>query len=259
MPDNIGLYETEASPGEYFYVRISPTGYCVPHFHNSVEIAVSLGDGFRITVNGEEITLDRFDVCVMNSFDIHYYPEQGVNACVMLIGENYCNRFYKTAEGKVFPTVLRANKDAADEFMPLVLYMEKQHLGADELMKYGFSDMFFGILKKYYPLVPRKNNPDTNLITGILQYIEKNLTHDITLSGLAEKFGYSKTYLSSLFNGYTGMHFRDYINRARVELAISMLAEKEKNSETVLSIAGKCGFDSPNTFYRAMKKYAPKK
>lgn len=258
MPDKSGFYEIAASQGEYLLVTPPRMNYCRPHFHNSVEIVIPLGDGFRVTVNGEKYVLNAFDAAFINRFDIHYWPVQELDSYVLVIGENYCSRIYQSEKDKVFPTVLRANKEAVAEFMPIVELMSKQPRSVNEIMKYGFADMFFGILKKYYPLVPRKNSLDTNLITEILYYIEKNLTQEITLTGLAEKFGYSKTYLSALFNGYTGMHFRDYVNRSRAELALGMLVDKEKNNETVLSIAGKCGFDSPNTFYRAMKKYDPK-
>ena len=259
MPDAKGFYETAASPGEYFFVTEARSNSAQSHFHNSVEVVIAVDDGFHITVNGEEFVLDRYDVAVINRFDIHYFPMQNLRTHAMVIGENYCSRFYQSAGDRVFPTVLRNNGKAADEFMPLVLFMCKQGFYAEELMKYGFADMFFGILKKYYPLVPRRIRSNTHLISEILQYIQKDLTQELTLSGIAEKFGYSKTYLSALFNEYLGMHFREYINRLRVDLALGMLADKEKNGETVLSISGKCGFDSPNTFYRAMKKYAPKK
>lgn len=254
-----GYFETASSPGEYFYITDAGTNKADSHFHNSVEIVIVLGDGFHITVNGEEYVLNRNDVAVINSLDIHYFPAQSVLTHAMVIGENYCSRFYKAAKDNVFPTVLRDNGKAAGEFMPLVEYMSGLLGEADELMRYGFVDMFFGILKKHYPLVPRRIKSNTYLITEILQYMQKNITRELTLGGIAEKFGYSKTYLSALFNEYLGMHFRDYINRQRVDMALTMLADKEKNSETVLSISGKCGFDSLNTFYRAMNKFAPKK
>ena len=258
MSDAMGFFETAASPAEYFYVTDVRINSCRSHFHNNAEIVFAESDGFFIAVNGEEYILNTGDICFINGFDVHYFPHQDLLTRVTIIGESYCGHFYRAAGGKVFPTVMRADAKALGEITPLLELMHAQGNNASELMKYGFADMLFGIFSKYYPLVERKFRANTTLIIEILRYIEKNLTQEITLKGIAEKFGYSKTYLSALFNEYLGAHFRDYINRARVMLALDKLADKEKNSETVLSIAGKCGFDSPNTFYRAMKKYAPK-
>ena len=66
---------------------------------------------------------------------------------------------------------------------------------------------------------------------------------------LAEEFGYSKEYISRTFSKYVGAMPR-YINRLRVQKARRMLAE---GGRTVIETAFLCGFESPNTFYRAYK------
>lgn len=70
----------------------------------------------------------------------------------------------------------------------------------------------------------------------------------------AETFGYSKNYLSFLFNKYTGMGFCDYLSRVRITEAMKRLSD-EKNESGVTAIAMECGFNSMNTFYRARQKF----
>lgn len=54
-----------------------------------------------------------------------------------------------------------------------------------------------------------------------------------------------------LFNQYTGMHLRTYLNRMRVEHIIQM--HKEHPDTAIGQIAILCGSNSLSTFYRAVK------
>lgn len=259
MENKNGFYEVAAAPGEHLHVSKHVGNGCPPHFHESIEMVFAYSDGFRVTVNGEEYTLDRGDIAFINGFDVHYYPVQNILTFVIVMGRSYLSRFSQFAKGKVFPTILKSNPRASEELMQLIdSFCGVWKRDANELIKYGFADTFLGVLCKYYPLTEAKSRPNTHIITEILGDIQENLAQPITLDGFAEKYGYSKTYLSSLFNEYTGSHFRDYVNRLRIERAAYYLSEKDKTKDTVPDIAARCGFDSLNTFYRALKKFGAK-
>lgn len=253
-----GFYERESGLGQHLYISHSEYNTCLPHFHNSIEILFCFRDGFHVTVNGEEYILKRGDMAFINSLDIHHYAEQKLSTFVLVVGGDYYSRFQQFAGGKTFSTILPAQPEAVGELVPLIDSFSAGWSRANELIKYGFVDMFFGTLAKYYPLIEPKSRTNTHIITEILYDIEENLTQSLTLESLAQKYGYSKTYLSSLFNEYLGTHFRDYVNRLRIELAVQYLSQKDKNRDTVLDISSKCGFDSLNTFYRALRKFGPK-
>jgi AraC-like DNA-binding protein len=50
------------------------------------------------------------------------------------------------------------------------------------------------------------------------------------------------------------MNLREYLNRYRIEKISRMRRQNPRLS--LLEIAEMCGFESPNTFYRAYNKYA---
>ena len=56
-----------------------------------------------------------------------------------------------------------------------------------------------------------------------------------------------------MFNRITNMHLTEYLNRVRVLHAKQELNDPD-NKATTLQIATKHGFNSLNTFYRALKK-----
>ena len=89
-------------------------------------------------------------------------------------------------------------------------------------------------------------------VCNVLRYAEANIGEDLSLSALSSRFGYSREHLSRILHKYLTESWSSYVNRLRVKRADALL--KEKCGENVLKIAYECGFDSPNTFYRAYKK-----
>ncbi len=88
------------------------------------------------------------------------------------------------------------------------------------------------------------------LITRAKQYIEQNLTADLSLDLLAEQLAISSGYLSRLFKLKTGMNFVSYINTCRLEKARSLLLQ---SSLTVEEISLRAGFNSTNYFIRKFR------
>ena len=94
---------------------------------------------------------------------------------------------------------------------------------------------------------------DFSHASDLIKFINENFSGEITLEGLAERFGYTKTYLSEQFNRFAGMPLREYINRRR----INEFYRRKRDDPAVPAcrIAAEVGFKSLNTFYRALHKY----
>lgn len=86
----------------------------------------------------------------------------------------------------------------------------------------------------------------------IIEYINKNITRDISLEDLSRHFYLSYSYMSSLFKNYTDKGFKDYLNSMRIQRAKELFAEKHL---TVQKIAEMVGYSSALTFTRNFKKY----
>ena len=87
-----------------------------------------------------------------------------------------------------------------------------------------------------------------------MRYIDGHYEEEITLTLLASRFGYEKTYLSKVLNKFLGMNLREYLNRYRI--AKINRIRRENPELSMLEISERCGFESLNTFYRAYNKYA---
>ena len=76
------------------------------------------------------------------------------------------------------------------------------------------------------------------------------LDNNLTLTKVAELTQIEKSKLNEYFRGSESMSFKQYINRLKVEYAINVIREREKNI-TVEELTFICGFNTRLSFYRA--------
>ena len=225
-----------------------------PCFHNSVEFIVGLSGCSEISVNGTVYPLREGEICYIDKFDRHKSMYQnGTDCYIVLISPSFftpLNEFGKIS----FPTFMERN----EHFPRLKEYLDFYHQQWDPnslLMKTAFTDGLAWIMKSYYPTIERQpiDRHSDAMLTAI-KYICEHITEDITVDLLARKMGYSPNYFSTVFNDFTGMSFRDYLNACRI---IEYNKLKKASPDTPVGTTARlCGFSSPNTFYRAYKKYS---
>lgn len=84
-----------------------------------------------------------------------------------------------------------------------------------------------------------------------LEYIDQNLTGDVSLETLAEKAYLSKYHYHRLFHQYFGEGVSKYINKKRMESAAKELTETD---QPIIDIALKYQYSSQEAFSRAFKR-----
>ena len=89
-----------------------------------------------------------------------------------------------------------------------------------------------------------------DLARRTLALLLDNLDRKITLEQLVEQFGYSATYIKICFKNTYGMPVHQYIRRKRMERAACLLLE---DSDGILEIAGKVGFENGSKFAKVFK------
>jgi len=87
-------------------------------------------------------------------------------------------------------------------------------------------------------------------VFSIIEYINENLTSDISLEDIAKRFYISKYYLCRIFLKHTGVSPFAYITTKRIALAQNLI----NAGEHATKVAYKVGFSDYSAFYRAYKK-----
>jgi len=86
----------------------------------------------------------------------------------------------------------------------------------------------------------------------ILEYINENLSRDISINDIADWIGFSTAYVSKIFKENIGKNYIDYLNGNRIEKAKQLL----KNTRLPAKEVGfRVGFNNIQTFMRTFKKY----
>ncbi len=89
-------------------------------------------------------------------------------------------------------------------------------------------------------------------LQNVIEYIEQNLTEDITIKDLADKAYVSEYHFHRIFTVLCGFSVAEYIRNRRMTVAARELIRGE---EKVIDIAIKYRYESPDSFTRAFTKF----
>lgn len=97
-------------------------------------------------------------------------------------------------------------------------------------------------------LSPTSSN---KIINEMINYINRHYTEDITLDTLAQRFHFSKYYISHLFKDYVGVSPYDYLIIRRLYICNDLIRGKHTIKEACFLV----GFHNYSNFYRLYKKH----
>lgn len=100
--------------------------------------------------------------------------------------------------------------------------------------------------------LPNKAKKGTDYVQDVVQYINCHYTDELSLNMLADLFGLSPSYLSTMLNKQLQMSLTAYINRLRIAMAKELLLEKP--GLLIQDIAAMSGYNNIHTFLRSFKK-----
>ena len=93
--------------------------------------------------------------------------------------------------------------------------------------------------------------PHSRRINKIVQFVEKNYHHKISLEDVGELVGMSASSVSRFFKQRTRHNFWDYPNGVRIDRAAQMMIETE---HTISEISYACGFNNISNFNRVFRE-----
>jgi AraC-like DNA-binding protein len=88
-------------------------------------------------------------------------------------------------------------------------------------------------------------------LARIKHFVDKHYAEPLSLQAAARAAGLEKTYFCKYFRRKTGVGYRDWLSRIRVERALRLLREREL---TIMAIALEVGFADLRTFERAFQR-----
>jgi AraC-like DNA-binding protein len=137
---------------------------------------------------------------------------------------------------------------------------------------FNANNIFIGINLIYFTLFPSvifyspvilkavfvdSTEDDTNflIIKLFFDNEKKYLDRSLTLGLVSRNTGLNEAEVRSCIKNNTNLNFNEFVNQFRVNHAIKLIKSGYLNNYVMGSIAEKSGFNSPQTFYRAFKKF----
>jgi len=99
----------------------------------------------------------------------------------------------------------------------------------------------------------------SDIVYKVMEYTRSNYSNKLSLDDLARHVFLSKSYLSTVFKGETGMGISAYINKVRIDKSNALLTGTRLS---ISEIAQMCGFEDQSYFTRVYKRQtgmSPKK
>lgn len=116
------------------------------------------------------------------------------------------------------------------------------------------NNIFFDVAQAIYAemINQRKLVNSAGIISQAIEYINNNFTKNITLDEISKIFNISPYYFSKIFKKTMGINFKEYLIKLKIEHALKLI--KETNM-SIKEISYAVGFDDPNYFVKAFKKW----
>jgi len=219
-----------------------------PHFHAQWELLCVPKGRISVTINGETRILEK-GTAVAGSLDIHQYEILEPNALgyVLTVAPKHTERLNKMIQNSVLREHFLTGEP--HEEIVALLKIADRYQTTNKFVYGGLVETVLSIAAHNLQFEERPQKAEADMMRECLVYLGDNFATKISLESLAQKFGYSPNYFSTIFNAYVNMGLREYVNSIRADRAAALII----NDKDVSDAAYECGFDCKRTFYRVFK------
>ena len=173
---------------------------------------------------------------------------------------HYLNEFYNSDKEEIHDWKLIVNQyhfdndnEVTELINKLIRVCTSPDTGKNIYADLGLKELLIRLIQSQHPgqILNQPNNSNKSRLHFVLNYISQNLTEKISIDTLSRKAYLSRNMFFKLFREQFGLSPLEYINRERIKLAKTLLAE---NSDSVSEIGQQCGFSDTNYFVRLFHK-----
>ena len=225
------------------------------HLHKHMEFVHVTEGEMDATVAGVNYHLITGDCLMIYPNQLHSYSSVGEVGMLLIIadmdsiGEFQEELTYYDMESPCFQKSMlsRYGQMVLDILADIGLHKELRPFRQDKgLLMALLADMYENI-----PVIKKDKPSDLNITQKLLQYINDNITGELTAQKVAKELGISPYYLSHIFSSQLNISFPSYVAQQRMILACNLLKDSRK---TVTEISYECGFPNMRTFHRCFQK-----
>ena len=239
------------------------------HHHDFSKIVILIEGDLTYFIEGKAYNLKPLDILFVNKNEIHkpvVNPDKYYERIVLWLNEDfmvkydkYNNNLLKCFEEAVKNNynLLRLNISSIEVIKKLIRDIQSCN-NSDEFGSEILKESLFIQLMVLMNRLFLNSNKDRDIediqydktIEGVLNYINSNLSNNLSIDTIASKFFLSKYYLMRKFKAQTGSSLHSYIVQKRLVYAKTLIRQGYLMGDACIE----CGFKDYSSFVRAFKK-----
>ena len=227
------------------------------HWHRSIEIFLVLDGQIEFFINNVRHPLKAVDYVIVNSNTIHGIEAPEVNTTIVVQIPLVCLKDYLDEDDYV----LFSKPEPADgtRLVSLITDMfdtyRRKQFAYELKVKSLFMELLYLLVTAFMSREEDQSSirhkKQLDKLSAITAYIKANYNQNITLEQVADKFGFSPTYLSRMFHKYASVNYKTYLLNLRTEQG---LKEMMNTDHSLSEIAFGNGFPNSRSFAKAFQK-----
>ena len=236
------------------------------HWHKEIEIVVLYEGNVSLETAKESIILKKGDGVFINSEELHYFKKLGDEKCVLIsyvfdkslvIGDkgSIIERKYiePLVQNKTL-SLFKISEKLSRKLEEVFFEYEDKKFGVEINIRNILSSVLLEIIiENREKLIEKKiyKNLDSQRIKGMLDFIQKNYSNELTLKEIGEAVFIGERETLRCFARTIGISPIEYLKKYRVKVAANLLTTTDL---PVTEICIQCGFNSPSYFSKSFQR-----
>lgn len=251
---------------KFFHIKNSEKLDVPFHYHDFHKLILVLGGNVKYIIEGREYDLLPFDFVLVNRYAIHkpvFEAGDGkdYDRIILYLSNDFLekygllNAFDKTEEVASHVVRFPANV-SADIYDSLIKIKEDLNIEDKEYAgKLTTRIDVLRLLISFNKACIEENfgfKPEARYnrkVVDLIEYINENLSKDLSIDFLADHFFMSKYHMMRIFKNETGYSVHQYISEKRILMARNLIMSGTPATTACLE----CGFKDYSSFSRAFK------
>lgn len=229
------------------------------HWHDRIELHLVKSGCLKLCCNDQEIDVKEGELSIVSPTVLHSGRSGSKGYQCYVIMFEIADLFNATVSARQYiEPIINGDirfqyKTDIPQIVKLAEKIVEMQLSGDKyhpLETVGCLYRLLGLLCQYCIDVEHSMPKKTERFDSVINYINANLTTDISASDVSRRFGYDESYFCRKFKKATGITVMNYIRTQRLERARQLL---QKTEESIRHIAISCGFIDAAYFTNCFK------
>ncbi len=235
------------------------------HMHSRYEFLYFKSGDASYIVENNIYQAEKGDIFITRPDELHtiaFHPNKTYEGHFMRVSRDFLSEFslFDKIDSRpmgAYNRIIAAAAEKAglyDYFKKVEYYVVHRLPESDAMIKSYFIQLLVAINSLPDGGAVSDSAPRGGRIDDIIDFLTENISPEITLDLLSEKFFINKYYMCHSFKEHTGLTIKEFMNAMKISKAKNMLT----NGADIMNLCYDCGFNDYSTFYKTFKKLTGK-